>query len=159
MSSLNPEQILSMPVGDLAAMTGESLFDLKNSATELSVFAKRIAERIDQAIEIKYSVDAHQQRLAAGKDTGVVHLNDGDLQITADLPKKVEWDQVQLADIAKRIVASGGDPNEYIDISYKVSETKFSAWPESIRSGFESARTLKTGKPSFRIALLKGDSK
>ena len=56
MSSLNPEQILSMPVGDLAAMTGESLFDLKNSATELSVFAKRIAERIDQAIEIKYSV-------------------------------------------------------------------------------------------------------
>ena len=159
MNTLNPEQIISMPVGDLAAQTGESLFDLKNSATELLVFAKKIAERIDQAIEIKYSALAHEMRMAAGKDTGVVHLKDGVLHITADLPKKVEWNQAQLADIAKRIVASGGDPSEYIEIAYKVSESKFTAWPESIRSGFESARTLKTGKPSFRIALLKEDCK
>ena len=159
MNTLNPEQIISMPVGDLAAQTGESLFDLKNSATELLVFAKKIAERIDQAIEIKYSALAHEMRMAAGKDTGVVHFKDGVLHITADLPKKVEWNQAQLADIAKRIVASGGDPSEYIEIAYKVSESKFTAWPESIRSGFESARTLKTGKPSFRIALLKEDCK
>ncbi|MQM32141.1 MAG: hypothetical protein CRU78_17190, partial [Candidatus Accumulibacter phosphatis] len=96
-------------------------------------------------------------RLAAGKDSGVVHFDDDQVRITADLPKKVEWDQKQLADITRRIAASGDDPSQYVEISYRVSETKFNAWPESLKSAFVPARTLKTGKPGFRLALLKGD--
>ena len=45
-------------------------------------------------------------------------------------------------------------PSEYVDISYRISETKFNAWPESLKSAFAPARTLKTGKPGFRLALL-----
>ena len=43
---------------------------------------------------------------------------------------------------------------EYVEISYRVSETKFNAWPETLKSAFAPARTLKTGKPGFRLALL-----
>ena len=43
-----------------------------------------------------------------------------------------------------------------MDVSYRISETKFNAWPESLKSAFAPARTLKTGKPGFRLALLQG---
>jgi hypothetical protein len=36
-----------------------------------------------------------------------------------------------------------------------VSETKFNAWPETLKSAFEAARTVKSGKPSYRLALVK----
>ena len=32
---------------------------------------------------------------------------------------------------------------------------KFNAWPETLKSAFEAARTVKTGKPSYRLALMK----
>ena len=92
--------------------------------------------------------------MAANKDTGVVHFDDGRIRITADLPKKVEWDQARLADITRRIAANGDDPSEYVDVSYRISETKFNAWPEAFKAPFITARTVKTGKPSFRLALL-----
>ena len=72
----------------------------------------------------------------------------------SDLPKKVDWDQSKLAEITRRIAANGDDPAQYVEISYRVSETKFGAWPESLKSAFVQARTLKTGRPSFRLALI-----
>ena len=98
--------------------------------------------------------EIEQEAEAAGKDTGVVHFDDGRIRITADLPKKVEWDQAKLGDITRRIAANGEDPAEYVEISYRVSETKFNAWPETLKTAFASARTLKTGKPGFRLALI-----
>ena len=115
---------------------------------------KAIVEHIDRALDLKYADRAHQLRLAAGKDTGVVHFDDGHVRITADLPKKVDWDQKRLAEITQRIAANGDDPSEYVEISYRISETKFNAWPESLKSAFAPARTLKTGKQGFRLALL-----
>ncbi len=154
----HPDQILSIPVGTLAEQSGESLFQLKNNAADFLVMAKTIVEYIDRALDLKYSAQAHQLRLAAGKDTGVVHFDDGRVHITADLPKKIEWDQTRLADITQRIAANGDNPAEYVEISYRVSETKFNAWPESLKSSFSAARTLKTGKPGFRLAL-QGENK
>ena len=84
----------------------------------------------------------------------LVHFDDGEVRITADLPKKVEWDQAKLNDITRRIAANGEDPTEYVEISYRISETKFNAWPETLKSAFAPARTLKTGKPGFRLALI-----
>lgn len=154
MSHLTPDQVLTTPAGQLADHTAESLFQLKNDAADLFSTAKAVVDHIDRALDMKYSKRAQELRLAAGKDSGVVHFNDGPIRITADLPKKVEWDQKQLADITRRIVANGDDPAQYLDISYRVSETKFSAWPETLKSAFSPARTLKTGKPGFRLAFI-----
>jgi hypothetical protein len=154
MSHLTPDQVLATPAGELAQQSGESLFQLKNDAADLLAAAKAIVEHVDRTLDLKYAQRAHELRLAGGKDTGVVHFDDGRVRITADLPKKVEWDQAKLTDITRRIAANGEDPAEYVEISYRVSETKFNAWPETLKSAFASARTLKTGKPGFRLALI-----
>ena len=154
MSQLTPNQVLAMPAGDLALQTSASLFQLKNDAADLQALAKAVVDHLDRALDLKYSKQAHALRLAAGKDTGVVHFDDGHVQVTADLPKKVDWDQKKLADLVCRMTANGDNPAEYVEISYRVSETKFNAWPETLKSAFAPARTLKTGKPGFRLALL-----
>ena len=154
MNQLTPHQVLAMPAGDLALQTSESLFQLKNDAADLQALAKAVVDHLDRALDLKYSKQAHAMRLAAGKDTGVVHFDDGHVQVTADLPKKVEWDQKKLADLVRRMAANGDNPAEYVEISYRVSETKFNAWPETLKGAFAAARTLKTGKPGFRLALL-----
>lgn len=154
MSHLTPDHVLAMPAGELAQRSSESLFQLKNDAADLLAAAKAIVEHVDRALDLRYAQRAHQLRLAAGKDTGVVHFDDGHVRITADLPKKVEWDQAKLNDITRRIAANGEDPAEYVEISYRISETKFNAWPETLKSAFAPARTLKTGKPGFRLALI-----
>lgn len=155
MSRLTPDQVLATPAGDLAALQSEALFQLKNDAADLLSVARAIVEHIDRALDLKYADRAHALRLAAGKDTGVVHFDDGHVRITADLPKRIEWDQQRLAEVVRRIANGGEDPAEYVEISYRVSETKFNAWPESLKSAFAPARTLKTGKPGFRLALMK----
>jgi hypothetical protein len=152
--SVSPENIIAISASELATQPSEALFQLKNDAADVLAAAKALVEHVDQALELKYADRAHGLRLAAGKDTGVVHFDDGQVRITADLPKKIEWDQARLADITRRIAASGDDPAEYVDISYRVSETRFNAWPESLKSSFAPARTLKTGKPGFRLALV-----
>lgn len=154
MSQLTLEQAIATPAGDLAAHSSDVLFQLKNEAADHLTAAKAKADLVDRAIEFKFADRAHGLRLEAGKDTGVVHFDDGRVRITADLPKKVDWDQSKLAEITRRIAANGDDPAQYVEISYRVSETKFGAWPESLKSAFVQARTLKTGKPSFRLALI-----
>jgi hypothetical protein len=154
MSQLTLEQAIATPAGDLAAHSSDVLFQLKNDAADQLTVAKEKADHVDRAIEFKFADRAHGLRREAGKDTGVVHFDDGRVRITADLPKKVDWDQSKLAEITRRIAANGDDPAQYVEISYRVSETKFGAWPESLKSAFVQARTLKTGKPSFRLALI-----
>lgn len=154
MSRLTPDQVLATPAGDLAALQSDVLFQLKNDAADLLSAAKSIVEHVERALALKYADRAHALRLAAGKDTGVVHFDDGRVRVTADLPKRVEWDQKRLAEIVRRIRALGEDPEEYVEAAYRVSETKFNAWPESLKSAFVPARTLKSGKPSFRLALV-----
>ena len=147
-------EIICTPVSTLAELSSDSLFRLKNDAADQLAMAKALCELVDRVLEQRYNTQAQHQRLSAGKDTGVVHFDDGEVRISADLPKRVTWNQKKLDEIAKRIAASGEDPSQYIDISYKVSERKYEAWPDNLKSSFAGARTLKTGKPSFRLSLL-----
>jgi hypothetical protein len=65
----------------------------------------------------------------------------------------VSWDQAQLAAIARRIAAAGEKVEDYLDVEYSVSESRFSNWPPALRAGFEAARTVKPGKPTFRLSI------
>jgi len=65
----------------------------------------------------------------------------------------VSWDQPQLAAIAQRIAASGERVEDYLDVEFSVPESRFNNWPTALRSQFEAARTVKPGKPSFRLTF------
>jgi hypothetical protein len=38
-------------------------------------------------------------------------------------------------------------------VTYKISERSYAAWPDHIRQVFAAARTVRPGKPSFKLSL------
>lgn len=145
------DDLLAMETGAIAALSTELLALLMDEAAEAAERAKRIKDRLDGALDVKFGARAAAARRAENKDTGTVRIEDGAFVVVADLPKRVKWDQAELAAIVERIRAAGEDPAEYLSIEFKVSERAYGAWPESIRSAFTPARTVETGKPNYRI--------
>jgi hypothetical protein len=132
---------------------GEELARLQHDADEALRSAKSLRDWLDGAIALKYGDQAQEARRAEGKDTGTVRLQDGPVTVVAELAKRVDWDQAMLAGLVERIRADGADPAEYVDIAFSVPERKYTAWPKDIRQEFEPARTVRTGKPKFRLLL------
>ena len=147
-----------MPVGQIAALPADQLALLKDSADQQLAQAKSLADWLDGAISLKYADRAQTTRHGAGKDTGTIRFEDDGVTVIAELPKRIDWDQAKLAEIAENIASAGEDPAEFIDTKLSVSERKFGALPESWRKGFEPARTVRTGKPKFRFVLNGGAS-
>ena len=142
-----------MPVGQIAALPADQLALLKGAAEEQLTQAKSVAGWLDGAISLKYADRAQDTRQEAGKDTGTIRFEDDGVTVIAELPKRIDWDQALLAQIAENIAAAGEDPAEFIETKLSVSERKYGALPESWRKGFEPARTVRTGKPKFRLVL------
>ncbi len=114
----------TMPIGEIAALPAAVLALLQNEAEEAVNAARHLADWLNGAVTV-----------------------------IADLPKKVEWDQGELNSLVAAIRAEDGDPAEYVDTLFRVPERKYAAWPRHIRTAFERARTVKPGKPTFRLAL------
>jgi len=142
-----------MPVGQIAALPADQLAMLKDAADQQFTQAKTISDWLDGAISLKYADRASQCRQDEGKDTGTIRFEDGSVTVIAEMPKRVEWDQAKLVQIAENIASAGEDPAEFIETTLKVSEHKYTALPESWRKGFEPARTVRIGKPKFRLVL------
>jgi hypothetical protein len=147
------EEIHKLPIGEIAALPADQLALLQEDAEAAFQAAKTLKEWLEGAIALRYGDRAASARAAEDKDTGTVRFDDGPVMVIADLPKRVEWDQRQLAALVERIRAGGEDPSEYVELAFKVPERKYAAWPAHIRSAFAAARTVKTGKPTFVLRL------
>ena len=145
--------ISAMPVGEIAALPTAQLALLQEDAEAALKDAKTLKDWIDGAIGLRFAEKAQGLRRDAGKDTGTVRLVEDGVIVIAELPKHVDWDQAQLGAMVERIRAAGDDPTEYVDIAFKVPERKYAAWPEAIRRSFEPARTVRTGRPVFKLSL------
>jgi hypothetical protein len=143
--------IPTMPIGEIAALPAPILALLQDEAEEAAKAARSLADWLNGAIALRYADRAAASRRADGKDTGTVRIEDGEVTVIADLPKKVDWDQAKLGKMVERIRAAGDDPAECVETVFRVSERKYGAWPTAIREGFEAARTVKPGKPIFRL--------
>lgn len=98
---------------------------------------------------------AQQLRQAAGKSTGTVRFEVDGFVVIADLPKRPEYDQAKLKGAVDALRKWGENPDDYVGIEIKVSEVKYNAWPQAVRQLFEPARTLKVGKPSYKLEQIK----
>jgi hypothetical protein len=150
------DDMLNMPAGDLAQMPPELLVCVQGELAHAHKQLKTATARFNAALEVRYATRAAEARRACGKDTGTVRLADGDYTVVADLPKRVDWDQAQLAEIASQITATGGDPAEFIDTTLKVSERKYGALPTQWRQAFEPARTVRPGALKVSIEAAGG---
>ncbi|MGG5819609.1 hypothetical protein [Falsiroseomonas sp. HW251] len=148
------ESVHNLPVGDVIALPADQLALLQSDAREAVDSAKRMQDWIEAAVALRYEQRAIGARAEARKDTGTVRFQDGTVEIAVELPKRVEWDQRRLATLADQIRTGGEDPSEYLEVSFKVSERAYTAWPERIRRAFEPARTVRTGRPVYRLTIM-----
>ncbi len=155
-NTLSVNDMLNMPTGELSQMPVELLAGLQAELAHATTQLKAATVRFSTALDVRYATRAAEARRACAKDTGTVRLADGDYTVVADLPKRVDWDQAKLAQIAANIADSGENPAEFIDTKLTVSERKYGALPEVWRKGFEPARTVKVG--TLKVSLMKGDA-
>ena len=148
-----PAELAELSVAQLAALSPQQKIVLARQLEQAGDWLKQVKARFDAALEHTYGDRIRSARSDGGKDFGVVHVADGDLRLTVDVSKRVTWDQAQLATIAKRIDAAGESVEEFIDVSYSISESRFQNWPSTLRSQFEAARTVKPGK-TIEAALI-----
>ena len=147
-----------MPVGEIAALPTQQLALLQEDAEAALKDARTLKDWLDGAIGLRFAEKAPTARRDAGKDTGTVRLVEDGVTVVADLPKRVEWDQAQLAAVVERIRVEGDDPAEYVDVAFKVPERKYAAWPSAIRAAFEDARTVRAGKLTFKLSLMEKEN-
>lgn len=150
-SKINLSDVPNIPVGKLSALPPEQLVILQEQAYQHLQKAKMLKDWLDNSIAFKYRNIAANIRSLDSKDTGTVHFTDGNFKVTSVLTKKVEWNQERLKDVVSAIKKHGDNPDEYVETSYKISETKYTAWPEHIKNIFKPARLLKTGAETFKI--------
>ena len=149
--------LAEMSVAQIAALPPAQLQEAHTNLLTLQSLVKGVLDRFHAALDQRYAEQALAVRQASGKDFGVCHPSDGPLRITADVPKKVVWDQSALVGIQQRTAARGAYVGDYSDTDYSISETRFNAWPSTLKETFAKARTVKPGKTSYRIALVQED--
>jgi hypothetical protein len=145
------DALVRLPMAEVVALPAAELARLQKEADDALRKAKLTVAWLDSALTQKYATRAKAARADAQKDFGVARFNDGDVTVVADLPKKVEWNQHELSDLVERIKAEGEDPRDYVEVSLKVLESKYGAWPKHIRSLFEPSRTVRAGKETFEL--------
>ena len=143
----------TMPIGEIAALPADLLAVLQEEAEEAAKSARSLADWLNGAIGLRYAERAAAARRADGKDTGTIRLDDGEVTVIADLPKKVEWDQAELGQTGRRIRAAGDDPDEYVETTLPGLRAQVRCLACRDPQGFEAARTVKPGKPTFRLTL------
>ena len=157
MNALTPDFLLTLPVDDLVTLPSETLCYLHHDATARLAAAKNLVDHLEQVLTAKYAARANALRHVLGKNTCIVQFDDNGVRITAHWPTTIEWNQPALAERVARIAASEGDPAEYVDLTYHIPETRFNAWPDTLKTAFAKARNVRTASPDFRLSLVQGE--
>lgn len=136
-----------MNVQPVKNITVDDILDhLKELDFQMSELDKKKA---DALATLNFYIENDVATQLADKDygCGTATIDTEKYKVKYVVSKKVKYDQSELANIVKRIVDSGANPDEYVKISYDVAESKFKAWPSNIQQEFVNARTVETSKP------------
>jgi len=137
-------EMADQPPTILDALPAEVLMTLQNRAEAHAAEASGMLAILHGVLERRYARGINK--------TGTSHLVDGYIEVTVNVPKRVKYDQMLLAQAVEMIKGWGEDPAEYVTTEIKVSERSYEAWPSSIRDLFTPARTVETGKPKIVLS-------
>ena len=150
---------LPIPFLDLSAQVVrdlplENVADLQRFIADAKSELATLSNMVQTGLELRYGEQAKAQLLAQGKDTGTTHILDGEFDVGVEIGKEAKYEPKGLAELVAKIEATGGDPSEYVEIKYSVSEAKFKAWPQTLRAPFEALRTVTPKAPKFVLRRL-----
>jgi hypothetical protein len=149
--SMNPLVLISPVLPDLKVQPLAGLAAIGAEFTQAKLRLRQHEDALQAEYERRFAEQARELRRQQGKDTGTVRLDAEGYVVIADLPKKVEYDQDRLRQAIAFLLNWGEDPDNYVVTEYKVPESRFAAWPPKIRELFEPARTVRIGKPAYKI--------
>jgi hypothetical protein len=136
---------------DVAKLAVADLERIQADLDEVAKILKRRGAVLHAGLERRYLDAAKAEVKAKGQGTGTAHVHDGQTDVVVTIPKKVEWDQDELANAAETVISWGEKVTDYMKVTYGVTETAFNAWPPLIKKIFQPARTLTPGKPKFEF--------
>ncbi len=119
---------------NLQELSIEELKTLHETAKERKAEEQSAIDEIDAEMVRRFKVDKdHIGTRSFDEASFTVHKN-------------VSWDQDALGVAAETIKGWKQPVADYIDTTMKVTESKWNAWPETVRKVFEPARSVKSGK-------------
>jgi len=145
------DEIGNIVLAELESLPLEDFDRLVQRVSAAEEAARHYKQFLQGVLHRRFGARAGQLRREAGKTTGMVRFNVDGHTIVADLPKKVDYDQRKLKDAVDALRKWGEDPEDYVSLEVKVAEAKYTAWPPAVRQLFEPARTLRAGKPTYRL--------
>ena len=147
------DSIRLLPIGEITKLPADHLALLQEEARAAieSCQARQRLDRRRDRVALRTTRYRRTRKCRQGHRCRSLHRRRR--QIVAELPKRVDWDQARLAEVVERIRAAGDDPAEYVEITYKVPERAYTAWPAHIRDAFSLARTVRAGKATFQLSL------
>jgi len=154
-NSVSLSDLLHMPAKEGASLPVEQISMLMEELAAKRQELKQLDAALYAVLLEKFAASADKARREAGKDTGTVRLPYDDHVVVADMPKEVEWDQDRLALTVEALKSMGEPIEDYVTTVIKVSEAKYKAWPTSLQTMFAPARTVSTGKQTFKIEKAK----
>ena len=134
----------------------DQLYLLASEADEAAKAAANINNIVKSAIAAKFETRAVSERRSQGKDTGTVRLIQGDYEVVANAPKRVEWDQAKLPNLLDRLSVDLGDSllDKLVKVEIKIDERAFLALDLDHQAILMDARTVKTGRAVYEILPL-----
>ncbi len=148
-----PADLASMTVAQLVSLPIRDLVESEGHVDEAIVYLKQLRTKLDAAKAQRFGELARVALRESGRDFGTAHISDGPLHVKFELPKKVNWNQTILKEIAERIVASGDKVEDYLDVKLSVSESRYTNWPQTLQQQFAAARTVEEGKPTITLTI------
>ena len=145
------DEVGNFVMSELETLPLSELDRLIRRVTSAEETARQYRQFLQAVMHHRFNERAQQLRLDAGKSTGTVRFEDDGYMVVADLPKRPEYDQKKLKDAVEALRKWGENPDDYVSVEIKVSEAKYGAWPPAVRKLFEPARTVKTGKPLYKL--------
>lgn len=145
------EEIGQIYLADLESQPLAELDRMLRLVASAEETARNYRQLLQSVMHHRFHERAQTLRTDAGKATGTVRFEQDGFTVIADLPKRLEYDQRKLREAVQALQKWGEDPENYVSLEIKVSEAKYSAWPPAVRQLFEPARTLKTGKPTYKL--------
>lgn len=152
-----PIDIAEMSLTELAALPPEIKFEVDSNLNAAVTWLIEARAKFNKALDRCYGEQARAALNESGRDFGIINIVDGPLHIKFEQAKEIEWNQKQLREISEHILASGENPENYLDIRYAVCESRYINWPPAFQKQFATARTTSASAPSFILSCEPSD--